>query len=83
MAGQLTLIHDLQATDSTEQKTNESLVNIRNSFVLVITAEKFSEQVGLPVGVVIGWVKKGYLPVKRIGKYTLINLALLNQELLI
>lgn len=50
--------------------------------VLVCTLAKFAEQSGIEEGVVLGWMKKGYLPTKRIGKYTLINLALFNQELL-
>lgn len=52
------------------------------SSIMVCTVSKFAEYSGMEEGVVIGWVKKGYLPVKRIGKYTLINLALFNQELL-
>lgn len=50
--------------------------------VMVCTLAKFAEQSGMEEGVVLGWIKKGYLPTKRIGKYTLINLALFNQELL-
>jgi len=53
-----------------------------HSSIMVCTVSKFAEHSGMEEGVVIGWVKKGYLPVKRIGKYTLINLALFNQELL-
>jgi len=56
--------------------------NYQLSSVMVCTVARFAEQSGMEEGVVIGWVKKGYLPVKRIGKYTLINLALFNQELL-
>lgn len=48
----------------------------------VCTLEKFSEQSGVPVGVLDGWKKKGYLPTKSIGKYTLINLVQFNLELL-
>ncbi len=55
---------------------------LQHSSIMVCTVSKFAEQSGMEEGVVIGWVKKGYLPVKRIGKYTLINLALFNQELL-
>jgi len=52
------------------------------SSIMVCTVSKFAELSGMEEGVIIGWIKKGYLPVKRIGKYTLINLALFNQELL-
>lgn len=47
----------------------------------VITLQKFAEQSGMEEGVVLGWIKKGYLPTKRIGKYTLINLVVWHSEL--
>ncbi len=56
--------------------------SLQCSSIMVCTVAKFAEHSGMEEGVVIGWIKKGYLPVKRIGKYTLINLALFNQELL-
>lgn len=46
--------------------------------VPVVSRARFSELTGVPEGVVQGWIAKGYLPTYSIGKYTLINLALLN-----
>lgn len=52
------------------------------SNVMVITLERFAEQVGVGYEVARGWVNKGYLPTYKIGKYSLINLAQFNAELL-
>lgn len=46
--------------------------------VPVVSRARFSELTGVPEGVVQGWIAKGYLPTYSIGKYTLINLSLLN-----
>lgn len=45
----------------------------------VISRSRFAEMTGFPEGVVQGWIAKGYIPTMSIGKYTLINLALLNR----
>ena len=47
--------------------------------VPVMNREKFADQVGVSVDVVSGWINKGYIPVLEIGKYRLVNLALLNK----
>lgn len=47
-------------------------------FMPVLSVERFSELISIEEGVVRGWMAKGYLPTYRIGKYTLINIALLN-----
>lgn len=47
----------------------------------VITLQEFAKQSGQEEGVVLGWMKKGYLPTKRIGKYTMINLVAFHAEL--
>lgn len=57
-------------------------INLQFSPVLVCTLARFAELSGVEEGVALGWLKKGYLPTKKIGKYTLINLAVFNQELL-
>ncbi len=44
----------------------------------MVSAARFAELSGIPVGVVRGWIAKGYLPTYSMGKYTMINLALLN-----
>ena len=46
--------------------------------VPVVSRARFSELTGVPEGVIQGWIAKGYLPTYSIGKYTLINLSLLN-----
>ncbi|MCW8829703.1 MAG: hypothetical protein OQK94_11705 [Gammaproteobacteria bacterium] len=46
------------------------------------TKERFSEMTGLGVEVVRGMIEKGHLPTVKTGKYRLINLALLYQDLL-
>lgn len=48
----------------------------------LMSREKFADMIGIPVGVVIGWCDRGYLPVVPIGKYSLINVALLHQQCL-
>jgi predicted site-specific integrase-resolvase len=41
--------------------------------------ELFAQQVGVSVDVVTGWINKGYIPCMEVGKYRLVNLALLNK----
>lgn len=45
----------------------------------VISRSRFAEMIGIEEGVVQGWIAKGYIPTYSVGKYTLINLALLNK----
>lgn len=45
----------------------------------LISRERFAELSGVPDGVLKGWIGKGYIPVYHVGKYCLVNLALLNQ----
>lgn len=45
----------------------------------LISPARFAELSGISEGVLRGWLAKGYIPTYSIGKYTLINLALLNQ----
>jgi len=47
-----------------------------------MTQERFAEVTGVSLDVVRGWVKKGYLPIFDLGKYRLINVALLTKEAL-
>ncbi|NOT98675.1 MAG: hypothetical protein HOO97_06230 [Sideroxydans sp.] len=44
----------------------------------IISVERFSELTGFPEGVLRGWIARGYMPTYRIGKYTAVNVALLN-----
>ncbi|MBK1889961.1 hypothetical protein Undi14_07915 [Undibacterium sp. 14-3-2] len=48
----------------------------------LMSREKFADMIGIPVGVVIAWADRGYLPLYRIGKYSLINVALLHKQCL-
>lgn len=48
----------------------------------LVTRERFAELVGLPIGVIIGFVNKGYIPTVSVGKYSLINLELLRKHCL-
>lgn len=45
----------------------------------VISRSRFAEMIGVSEGVVQGWIAKGYIPTYTVGKYTLVNLALLNR----
>ena len=48
----------------------------------LLTREKFAQQVGVSAGVVQGWIDKGYLPTFEIGKYRLVNVALVTMRAL-
>ena len=44
-------------------------------FVPEITIEKYAEMVGVTPDTVHGWIKRGYLPAYKLGKYKMVNLA--------
>jgi len=48
--------------------------------VPVMAPDRFAELVGVPVGVVQGWIDKGYVPTSKIGRWRLINIAILTRE---
>ncbi|MFL9611415.1 hypothetical protein ACKF11_15180 [Methylobacillus sp. Pita2] len=50
--------------------------------VPVMSRRKFADLVGVTEDTVTGWINRGYLPVIEIGKYRLVNLALLNKHAL-
>lgn len=50
--------------------------------VPVMSRKKFAELVGVTEDTVTGWINRGNLPVVEIGKYRLVNLALLNKHAL-
>ncbi len=59
----------------------ETLANIsRQVNVPVMEKNKFAELVGVDVGVVNGWIDKGYIPSMKLGKHRLVNIALLAEE---
>ncbi len=47
--------------------------------VPVMSRERFAELAGIEVGVLNGWITKGYMPVMEFGRYRLVNLALLTK----
>lgn len=47
----------------------------------IIHHAKFAELNGLSEGVVGGWVDSGYLPTVKMGRYTMINLVALREQL--
>jgi hypothetical protein len=60
----------------------EEVKAINALFSPMCTKERFAELTGLEVGVVRGLIEKGHLPSVKVGKYRLINMALLSDELL-
>ncbi|QJQ96268.1 MULTISPECIES: DNA-binding protein [Halomonadaceae] len=50
--------------------------------VPTMTIERFSQLSGLDEGVIYGHIRRGYLPTIKIGRYRLINVALLNAQCL-
>lgn len=48
----------------------------------LVSRERFADLTGLPLGVVIGFINKGYLPTYSIGKYSLVNIELLRKRCL-
>ncbi|MBU3562659.1 MULTISPECIES: hypothetical protein [unclassified Polynucleobacter] len=52
--------------------------DIENLFI--VTAEKYAELVGLPIGVVRGQLDRRQLPVYKVGKRRFINLILLRLD---
>lgn len=47
--------------------------------VPVMSRELFAQQVGVSIHVVNGWVDRGYLPTFEMGRYRLVNVALLSK----
>lgn len=49
--------------------------------LMIVTAEKYAEMVGLPIGVVRGQLDRRQLPVYKVGKRRFINLIQLRMDL--
>ena len=47
--------------------------------VPVMARTLFAQHVGVTEDVVTGWINRGYIPVVEVGKYRLVNIALLNK----
>lgn len=50
--------------------------------VPLMTQERFAELSGLTVDTVYGHIRRGYIPAVKVGKYRMINLALLHTQCL-
>ena len=50
--------------------------------VPLMAADRFAELVGVSSEVVRGWIDKGYLPTQKVGRYRLVNIAVLTREAL-
>ncbi|MCS2609653.1 DNA-binding protein [Halomonas dongshanensis] len=50
--------------------------------VPTMTIERFSELSGLDEGVIQGHIRRGYLPTVKMGRYRMINVALLTARCL-
>lgn len=58
----------------------EALVNISQlPPVPMMSRTLFAQLVGVTEDVVTGWINRGYIPVIEVGRYRLVNLALLNK----
>ena len=45
-----------------------------------MTKEQYARHVGVSLETVEGWIKRGYLPAFKLGKYKMINVAKRTQE---
>lgn len=50
--------------------------------VPLMTIERFSELTGLDQGVIYGQIRNGHLPAVKIGRYRMVNIALLQAQCL-
>ncbi|MGM0784631.1 MAG: helix-turn-helix domain-containing protein [Pseudomonadota bacterium] len=51
--------------------------------VPLMTIERFAELSGLDQGVVYGHIRSGYLPAVKVGRYRMVNIALLQAQCLL
>lgn len=58
-----------------------SLEAVKNAPVLM-PWRKFASWIGMPEGVVEGWIRVGYIPRIKIGNRVMVNVALLSRRLL-
>lgn len=67
---------------STEQ-VNEKPVQFMLPSVVnlpILHPNKFAELIGLSIGVVGGWIDSGYLPTVKVGKYRMVNITQLTEN---
>lgn len=70
----------LEALASVIPAVNQISITIENQ-VPIIHHTKFAELTGRSTGVIGGWIDCGYLPTVKVGRYQMINLALLTENL--
>jgi hypothetical protein len=63
-----------------EETLNVPALPPLQSLVPYMSKKRFAEIVGVELGVVDGWVDKGYIPSTKIGKHQLVNVARLWQK---
>jgi hypothetical protein len=56
------------------------IVNVESGIPLM-HPDLFAEKIGRSPGVIGGWIDAGYLPTVKVGRYQLINLVLLTENL--
>lgn len=50
--------------------------------VPLMSRDAFARAIGIPIGVVIAWCDRGYIPTISVGKYSLINVELVRKQCL-
>ena len=63
-------------------ETQQLLTSVLVPPVPVMEICRFAELVGVSADVVRGWIEKGHIPTTKIGRYRLINVAVLTREAL-
>jgi hypothetical protein len=61
---------------------NNSQVNLISPVPPLMTIENFAETVGVTPSVVDGWIKRDYIPTKKMGKRRLVNMVQLTISLI-
>lgn len=81
LLGQATVLDETGSSLPEElAPVTQQIVNIALT-VPLIHPSKFAEQIGRSTGVIGGWLDAGYLPTVKVGRYQMINLALLTENL--
>lgn len=61
-------------------QANSFTYSILSPAVPVMDRERFADLVGIELGVVNGWIDRGYVPTVKIGRHRLINIAVLTMD---
>ncbi|WP_348944390.1 hypothetical protein ABHF33_13230 [Chitinibacter sp. FCG-7] len=68
--------------EGNEMETGNLPLSVNSQNVPLMTRQRFAQLIGLPEGVLNAQADKGYWPMVKIGKYSFVNIALLNKQLL-